>query len=602
LRASLVLLLLVGSVLCLAASTSVRAESNDWIGWARTAWEYFQPGLYVNKNTGLHYAAAGWPHFTDWDLGTYVEAIIDAEKLGIISRDGDWGANYRLEKVLRFLETRTRTNDNLPCRQYNADTGNADSSDTANPSDSAKLLLSLDDLRRFRSEYAQRINSLVAGYNFQKLADSSYFSNNDIYPPYVAQGYSAFGYSTPKLRTVESLGNGVFLNVYDETLPQSRITSEPLMLAILEDRATGLYRTYADRTFSAQQKRFEATGKLTAFSEGAYGSPYYYVYEWVVNDKGETWVIYSGGKINAVPIVYTKIAFAFHAIYNNQYTSRLVNELSSLQATAPLGGFYEGKSEEGTSLKSLTDKTNGIILAAARYHETHAEFQLNVQPSSLAITRGETGTLSVQLTPVGQFGGQVTLSVTGLPTGASYALGQQQATPPATVNLQVTTSTESPVGNYTINITGTSGSLSELTSATLTVKSRTTITLQLATQSPNIGQKVAITGAVEPARVATITVLVSFNGSGWTELTKVNSNQNGSFHTEFTPPHVGTYTIKAQVAGADFYLPPESLPATMMTVPEFSHLTVALVISLALSFLFARRKSMVTSSKRSADG
>ena len=48
--------------------------------------------------------------------------------------------------------------------------------------------------------------------------------------------------------------------------------------------------------------------------------------------------------------------------------------------------------------------------------------------------------------------------------------------------------------------------------------------------------------------------------------------------------------------------PPESLPATMTTIPEFSHLTVALVISLALSFLFARRKSMVTSSKRSADG
>ena len=44
-----------------------------------------QPGVGVDNNTGLPYATAyGFYAFTDWDLGVYIQAIIDAQELNLI--------------------------------------------------------------------------------------------------------------------------------------------------------------------------------------------------------------------------------------------------------------------------------------------------------------------------------------------------------------------------------------------------------------------------------------------------------------------------------------------------------------------------------------
>src|SRR3990172_6498502 len=68
-----------------------------WLDLADTAWNYFQPGKGVDATTGLHQASLDWPYFTDWDLGLYIQTIIDAAKVGILSSEGAWGANARLE-------------------------------------------------------------------------------------------------------------------------------------------------------------------------------------------------------------------------------------------------------------------------------------------------------------------------------------------------------------------------------------------------------------------------------------------------------------------------------------------------------------------------
>ncbi|MBS7638846.1 DUF3131 domain-containing protein, partial [Candidatus Bathyarchaeota archaeon] len=333
----------------------------------KIAWRYFQPGVALSPTTGLHYATPGWHRFTDWDLGVYISAIIDAEKLGLISREGEWGSDYRLERILSFLETRPITDEGLPYAQYDADTGVVPEdigNRTAHPSDVAKLLLALDDLRRFRPELSSRVQSLVSRYNLEQLAQSDYFTGNDVYVYYTALGYWRFNISTPKFKGLESLGRGYTLEIYNESLPKAGITTEPLVLAILEDRTDDLYRELADKVFRVQQKRFEATGKLTAFSEGAYPTSPYYVYEWITTGGGETWIISAGGKINVSEVIYTKIAFAFHAIYNNQYTRILIDKVSRLETKK---GFLEGIMEDGVPLEMLTDKTNGMILQAARY-------------------------------------------------------------------------------------------------------------------------------------------------------------------------------------------------------------------------------------------
>lgn len=377
----LTLALLYGLPLLIKSDT--RSEgADDWTGWAEVAWSYFQPGVGVNSTIGLHYARADWHRFTDWDLGVYISAIIDAERLGLTSRDGLWGSDHRLERVLSFLETRSITGDRLPYAQYDADTGSVPS-DIGNrkthPSDVGKLLLALDDLRSFRSDLAPRIRSIVCRYNFELFAQSDYFAANDIYPFYVAQGYWAFGFSTPKLRGLKDLSGGSTVDVYGEEIPKAWVTSEPLVLAILEDRTSELYRAYADRVFLVQQRRYELTGKLTAFSEGSYPAPYYYVYEWVATSEGKTWAIHAGGEIDGPEVVYAKISFAFHAVYNNQYTRTLVKQAISL---ATKGGFLEGITEDGRTVEVLNDKTNGMILQAARYSMFTMTLELSADVTS----------------------------------------------------------------------------------------------------------------------------------------------------------------------------------------------------------------------------
>ncbi|MEM2129740.1 MAG: DUF3131 domain-containing protein [Candidatus Bathyarchaeia archaeon] len=340
---------------------------DDWIEWAEVAWRYFQPGVGVSSATGIHYARVDWQRVTDWDIGAYLWAVICAERLGLVSREGEWGSDYRFCRVLDFLARRPVTADGLPYAQYDSNTGGVPSDiegRLAHPSDFGMLLIALDDLRHFRPEFAGRISEVVSRYNVEFLAQSDYFSVNDIYPFYVAQGFWSFGFLTPKLRDLEDLGEGRFLDVFGEEIPVADITSEPLMLAVLSNRTSELYKSYADRVFSAQRRRYELTGVLTAYSEGAYLAPQYYVYEWVVTGAGDCWVITAGNRVSVAEVIFTKMAFAFHAIYDNEYTGILVNRVSGLATSR---GFLEGILVNGQVVGVLSDKTNSIILLAASY-------------------------------------------------------------------------------------------------------------------------------------------------------------------------------------------------------------------------------------------
>ncbi|MDT5060485.1 MAG: hypothetical protein QOH63_944, partial [Acidobacteriota bacterium] len=118
------------------------------------------------------------------------------------------------------------------------------------------------------------------------------------------------------------------------------------------------------------------------------------------------------------------------------------------------------------------------------------DFQISSAPSSQTVAPGGNSTYNLTLTPSNGFTGQVALSITGLPTGATGSLN------PSSVNisdassksstLSVTTSANTPVGTYPLTITAISGSLQHTATASLKVVSNTSADLSLIqTASPN---------------------------------------------------------------------------------------------------------------------
>src|SRR5439155_7484170 len=114
------------------------------------------------------------------------------------------------------------------------------------------------------------------------------------------------------------------------------------------------------------------------------------------------------------------------------------------------------------------------------------DFALNASPASQTVVSGGGTSYNVTISPTGGFSGQVNLSVSGLPTGATGSFTPNPATASATFS--VATSTITPVGGYTLTITGVSGSLTHTTTVTLVVNAPPDFTLSAAPASRTVTQ------------------------------------------------------------------------------------------------------------------
>jgi PKD repeat protein len=100
------------------------------------------------------------------------------------------------------------------------------------------------------------------------------------------------------------------------------------------------------------------------------------------------------------------------------------------------------------------------------------DFTITLSPAKQTINVGGNTTYTTTATPANGFSGQVTLSVSGLPSGttASFSPNPVNASSPASSTLFIQTSSSTPRGNYTLTITATSGSLTHTTTTQLQVK------------------------------------------------------------------------------------------------------------------------------------
>ena len=142
-------------------------------------------------------------------------------------------------------------------------------------------------------------------------------------------------------------------------------------------------------------------------------------------------------------------------------------------------------------------------------------FTLKPSATSLSIAQGGSGTDTITVADVSPFTGSVAFAVSGLPSGVSAAFSPTSSTTSSVLTLTVGSSVAA--GNYAITVTGTSGSLTPVTTTfTLTVTSTGTggFTLSPSATSCSMLQSASCTVTITVADISPFTGSVAFAASG----------------------------------------------------------------------------------------
>jgi subtilase family serine protease len=116
--------------------------------------------------------------------------------------------------------------------------------------------------------------------------------------------------------------------------------------------------------------------------------------------------------------------------------------------------------------------TNGLLIhwATATLVVRPPDFSISASPTSMTAKQGTAAMYTFSVSPISGFAGSVNLGVSGLPTGATGSFSPNPITGGSGSSvLTVTTTGSSPLGKYTLTITGTSGLLIHSATVMLTV-------------------------------------------------------------------------------------------------------------------------------------
>ncbi|WP_455369635.1 zinc-ribbon domain-containing protein [[Eubacterium] cellulosolvens] len=146
---------------------------------------------------------------------------------------------------------------------------------------------------------------------------------------------------------------------------------------------------------------------------------------------------------------------------NPTFTSTLTIDTSSSTSTGTYN-FSVTASGGGQS------ETTGALLIVSE----EADFSISITPPSRIINQGDSSTFTVTLNKIGDFNEQVTLTASGLPTGATPSFGPTSGKPAFTSTLNIDTSKSTSPGNYTVTVDASGGGKTHSTTAILTIKEK----------------------------------------------------------------------------------------------------------------------------------
>jgi hypothetical protein len=368
---------------------------------ARVAWKYFENNY--QESTGLVNAVQDYPSVTMWDIGSYIGGMVAARELGIIEASV---FDQRMMKMLGSLNVLDFFRGELPNKVYHTKT-NAKVDYKNQPGeigysalDLGRLLIWLQIIKDRYPAHSNAIDRFVLRWNFCRVLDdegtmygtavgpdgkTQYLQEGRLgYEEYSAKGFQLWGFSTARASRPEPYEmvpvEGVEVAV-DKRDPRflgahNYVVSESYVLDGVEfnwdktddKRSPDDVHTDADtadfaqRVYLAQERRWRATGIVTARTEHQLDGPPYFVYDTVFTD-GYPWntITDSGKHVPAFAAVATKGALGLWAIWNTPYTDLLWQTIANLYD--PAKGYYEGVYENGKGpIKAFTANNNGIIL------------------------------------------------------------------------------------------------------------------------------------------------------------------------------------------------------------------------------------------------
>ena len=152
------------------------------------------------------------------------------------------------------------------------------------------------------------------------------------------------------------------------------------------------------------------------------------------------------------------------------------------------------------------------------------DFAISASPSNQSVAPGNSASYTVSATALNGFSGSVSLSVSGLPSGATASFNPTSIGGGASSTLTVTTATTTPTGSPTLTITGTSGSLSHSITVTLTVTGSADFTVSATPSTASVSQ-----GSSTPYTV-NVGALNGFSGSVSLSVSGLPSGATASFN------------------------------------------------------------------------
>ena len=369
---------------------AITAEEREW---AMIAWKYFENNTI--EKTGMVNSVDQYNASTLWDTSSYMMGLISAYRLDIIAKEE---FSERTRKLLVSLGDLPLYDGKLPNKSYNTiSLAMVDYTNKPSPKgigwsaiDIGRFMVPINILVWQYPEFNQEVQTIVDKWDLAAMVDkgslfgalreknkTSLLQEGRLgYEEYAAKSMQLMGYDVNEALDYQSWLK--YINIYgidiatdsrrpEEFTAHNYVVSEPYILDGLEFGWDQISKQFSNRLYAVQEARYKDTGILTAVSEDNIDQAPYFVYNTVFTDGKEWNTITEDGKdASEFKSLSTKAAFGWHALYETDYTKKLMAVATTLHDVDK--GWYSGRYEKsGKANKALTANTNGIILESIAY-------------------------------------------------------------------------------------------------------------------------------------------------------------------------------------------------------------------------------------------